>query len=265
MSKRKIFKLLGFTIVPLREDQTSEDAIDQENNEENQITRRNDDDDDDQYGNHDDSNDEFVFEPQELDLTLSMSLPWRLKKKIEDMGGHDIRKIIQKTLCKSDVNANNNRFSIPESKIITDFLKPQELEVLNSSLDNKPQGIEVLVLDSKLEEFKLILKRWRMKNCFIYNLTGGWRSVVQSNNFEKGDELQLWRIRTPNRIPARAPNLEPMMDPEMIRIAQEQGTALLAFQRKGLDRSLSSAFILLTVVVEPVYRCRTLRAFEDLT
>ncbi|XP_054824758.1 B3 domain-containing protein At2g31420-like [Prosopis cineraria] len=121
-------------------------------------------------------------------------------QKIDDMGGHDIQMVIEEKLCESDTNSNNNRFSIPENKILKEargnFLQPQEVEFLKTcSTNNKrPQRINVLVLEPNLQEFNLLLKRWQMKSCSTYNLIYRWKHA-QSNDLKVNDMVQLWSFR----------------------------------------------------------------------
>ncbi|XP_028801777.1 B3 domain-containing protein At2g32645-like [Neltuma alba] len=140
--------------------------------------------------------------PQLLDLITRspLMLPWKLKKRIDDNGGYNIRMIIEKKLYKSDLCKTNDRFSFPKNKILMeaeDFLKPQESELLmaKDAETKKLQGIPVLVLDPNLEEFDLVLKRWSMTGCFTYNLTHHWYDIVKCNNFQVGDVVQLWSFR----------------------------------------------------------------------
>ncbi|KAI9087316.1 hypothetical protein K1719_030786 [Acacia pycnantha] len=131
---------------------------------------------------------------------VSLMLPEMTKKKIDEVGGRNIIKIIEKKVYESDLCKTNDRLSIPEKKILLkaeDFLKPEELDLLmtKDAKTKKFEGIPVLVLDPNLKEFNLVLKRWKMTNSITYNLTHRWYDVVKCNNFQVGDVVQLWSFR----------------------------------------------------------------------
>ncbi|KAK4263208.1 hypothetical protein QN277_028654 [Acacia crassicarpa] len=131
---------------------------------------------------------------------ISLMLPEMTKKKIDEIGGRNIIKILEKKVYQSDLCKTNDRFSIPEKMILLkaeDFLKPAEINLLMTKdpKTNKLNGIPVLVLDPNLKEFYLVLKRWQMTTSITYNLTSRWYDVVKYNNFQVGDVLQLWSFR----------------------------------------------------------------------
>ncbi|KAK4263205.1 hypothetical protein QN277_028652 [Acacia crassicarpa] len=127
-------------------------------------------------------------------------LPEMTKKKIDEIGGRNIIKILEKKVYQSDLCKTNDRLSIPEKMILLkaeDFIKPEEINLLMTKdpKTNKLNGIPVLVLDPNLKEFNLVLKRWQMTTSITYNLTHRWYDVVKCNNFQVGDVLQLWSFR----------------------------------------------------------------------
>ncbi|KAK4263206.1 hypothetical protein QN277_028653 [Acacia crassicarpa] len=131
---------------------------------------------------------------------ISLMLPEMTEKKINEIGGHNIVKILEKKVYQSDLGKTNDRLSIPEKMILLkaeDFIKPEEINLLMTKdpKTNKLNGIPVLVLDPNLKEFNLVLKRWQMTTSITYNLTRRWYDVLKCNNFQVGDVLQLWSFR----------------------------------------------------------------------
>ncbi|KAI9114241.1 hypothetical protein K1719_014891 [Acacia pycnantha] len=124
-----------------------------------------------------------------------------LKKKVEKMGGYDLKMVIEKKLFQRDLDPiTNGRFSIPEKQIhkeAKNFLKPHEIKWLErSTTDKKREGMNVLVLDPKLREFNLVLKKWSsMTYGYTYNLTHHWNDIVDCNDFKLYDTVQLWSFR----------------------------------------------------------------------
>ncbi|CAI8586358.1 unnamed protein product [Vicia faba] len=58
-------------------------------------------------------------------------LPLAFKEKIEQMGGDEVKFVIEKELTNSDVTQNNGRLSIPKGKINESFLTPAEESYLD--------------------------------------------------------------------------------------------------------------------------------------
>ncbi|PQQ07738.1 uncharacterized protein Pyn_30571 [Prunus yedoensis var. nudiflora] len=126
-------------------------------------------------------------------------LPQELKHKISGIGG-DVKLVIQKKICASDMSANNARFSIPGIKgKSTDFLKEKEqsdLDIRDTDKKKRLIGIPVLMLNpSDLSFDSLRLKKWQMGGNHVYNLVSGWRKVAKANKLEEGEMVQLWSFR----------------------------------------------------------------------
>ncbi|KAF7815842.1 B3 domain-containing protein [Senna tora] len=126
-------------------------------------------------------------------------MPLEMKRKIEEMGGCEIKLLIQKQLFPTDLSPKHNRFSIPIKKISNEFLREEEKKVLETRVsgNNKLGGIKVKVVDPCLREYESLLKKWAMTSCSIYNLTHKWNAIVQDNQFQCNDAVQLWSFRLP--------------------------------------------------------------------
>ncbi|XP_021834410.1 B3 domain-containing protein At2g31720-like [Prunus avium] len=126
-------------------------------------------------------------------------LPQELKHKISGIGG-DVKLVIQKKICASDMSANNARFSIPGIKGKSrDFLKEKEqsdLDIRDTDKKKRLIGIPVLMLNpSDLSFDSLRLKKWQMGGNHVYNLVSGWRKVAKANKLEEDEMVQLWSFR----------------------------------------------------------------------
>ncbi|KAH0989090.1 hypothetical protein GBA52_000573 [Prunus armeniaca] len=136
---------------------------------------------------------------QNEQLEPKPELPQELKHKISGIGG-DVKLVIQKKICASDMSANNARFSIPGIKgKSADFLKEKEqsdLDIRDTDKKKRLIGIPVLMLNPYDLSFdSLRLKKWQMGGNHVYNLVSGWRKVAKANKLEEDEMVQLWSFR----------------------------------------------------------------------
>ncbi|KAJ7950568.1 B3 domain-containing protein [Quillaja saponaria] len=109
-----------------------------------------------------------------IDHESQPELPVEFRTKIEELGGSEIKLVIQKELFGTDLNRNNGRFSIPQTQILAGFLTESEMAFLDQRQRNNQGrlcGLDVLVLDPSLVEFNLHLKKRKMEKTDVYNLT----------------------------------------------------------------------------------------------
>ncbi|KAI9126328.1 hypothetical protein K1719_002749 [Acacia pycnantha] len=128
--------------------------------------------------------------PCELNLIQQLLLPWEMKRKIDDIEWHhhDIKLVIERKLCKSDVTLCG--FIIPEYEILEearDFLKPNEVK------DLKMKNKSVKLLDQNLKEYELYLSWWDSGG--YYKLSNRWMAVVRNNDLKLDEKVQLWSFR----------------------------------------------------------------------
>ncbi|KAJ7942548.1 B3 domain-containing protein family [Quillaja saponaria] len=138
-----------------------------------------------------------------IDLESQPELPVEFRNKIEELGGSEIKLVIQKELFGTDLNPNNGRFSIPQTQILTEFLTESEkafLDLRQRNNQGRLCGLDVLVLDPRLVEFNLHLKKWKMERTDVYNLTYKWNEILNGNksNLCLHDVVQLWCFRRSN-------------------------------------------------------------------
>ncbi|CAN8313950.1 unnamed protein product [Cochlearia groenlandica] len=125
-------------------------------------------------------------------------LPWMARKN-----GTNPRKVIEKTLTKTDVGAHQNRLSIPRRKIVDiTFLKPEEKIIVEKEAEEgvKIEGLDVTLMVSEEKEFALNLRRWKMNNTSTYNLVTGWKGVVKACGLTNGYMIDLWSFRADDNV-----------------------------------------------------------------
>ncbi|XP_012567500.1 uncharacterized protein [Cicer arietinum] len=111
-------------------------------------------------------------------------LPIHVMDKITKLNGTKVRYVMCKKLFKTDLNVNNNRLSMPLNKITCDFLTEREKKILDTKEEDKPLGLEVIVLDSSFREFTMSLKMWKMHKkskmqpTSVYNLIKNWKLLL---------------------------------------------------------------------------------------
>ncbi|XP_058776716.1 B3 domain-containing protein At1g05920-like [Vicia villosa] len=133
-------------------------------------------------------------------------LPLEFKEKIEQMGGIEVKLVIQKKLTKTDVTRGNSRLAIPKGKIKESFLTPDEESYLDYERNNKEEkiaGMYVSLLDHNLNLWdEMILKKWKMETAELYNITEGWNELVAENKWNKDEEVevQLWSFRRNHKL-----------------------------------------------------------------
>ncbi|KAH7533894.1 hypothetical protein FEM48_Zijuj04G0180000 [Ziziphus jujuba var. spinosa] len=118
--------------------------------------------------------------------------------RIQEMGGSDIKLVIQKKLYKSDLERDNNSLSMPWNELKSEFLSPEEKTLLNTKRENnnRHEGIEVLVIEPNQNVSQLCLEKWDSNdNSSSYVLTKTWYDVARNNNLEVDDIVQVWSFR----------------------------------------------------------------------
>ncbi|KAJ1384603.1 hypothetical protein SESBI_42375, partial [Sesbania bispinosa] len=112
-------------------------------------------------------------------------LPDQFMNRIRELDGSDVKYVMYKKLSNTDVNINNNRLSMPSKQIRCDLFTEREKAILRSTNeDNRPVGLEVVVLDPSLREFDITLKKWDMQSTSVYNLVKNWKLILSHNNLQ---------------------------------------------------------------------------------
>ena len=125
-------------------------------------------------------------------------MPESFKNRIQEENGTDLVLVMQKTITGCDLRSNNNRLSIPPTKVRDDnFVNQKEKSILNTK-----EGIEVLMIPPSLKHIvPLTFKKWKMGDNYTYNLMKTWHDLVvddKDNGLELGSEVQLWSFRKNN-------------------------------------------------------------------
>lgn len=125
--------------------------------------------------------------------TTTHDLPEKLKKKIETLGGIKVELVIEKKLFKSDTIQGENRLSMPLKQIRSNFLEDDEVKRLE-----KDETLTVSLIDTKLQERDICLRRWNMKTSKWYVLKTQWIKIVRDNKLKTDDVIQVWSFRDEN-------------------------------------------------------------------
>ncbi|CAN8311358.1 unnamed protein product [Cochlearia groenlandica] len=120
-------------------------------------------------------------------------LPWMARKN-----GTNPKRVIEKTLTKTDVAEGQNRLAIPLRRILDiTFLRPEEKRIVEGT---DLEGLDVKLMVSEEKEFGLNLRRWKMNNTFTYNLVKGWKSVIKGCGLTNGYMIDLWSFHVDDEV-----------------------------------------------------------------
>ncbi|CAI9112738.1 OLC1v1013225C1 [Oldenlandia corymbosa var. corymbosa] len=158
-------------------------------------------------------------------LGVPRELPEEVMEKIREKaraggaGDDDDLKLIlvtEKNLTKSDIDKNQNRFSVPKSKLRNKFLtEPEDLylkehlkgnsgeeeeeEDANSAENNKSNHTNfftVPIIEPSDTVADISLRRWNVgTSSKPYILNGNWNQIVKTNSLRIGLRVQLWSFR----------------------------------------------------------------------
>ncbi|KAL4378282.1 hypothetical protein GQ457_02G029370 [Hibiscus cannabinus] len=138
--------------------------------------------------------DEIMKKFVELGLEPPPDMPEAFKICIQDMGGTEIKLVIQKFIRVADLDPQQNRMSMPLKQVRCEFLNEVEKEKLS-----RRQAIQVVLVEPRVVVSELNLNKWDVgKTSSSYVLNGRWHKNVVKNN---GDSLkpsavvQIWSFR----------------------------------------------------------------------
>ncbi|XP_062119298.1 B3 domain-containing protein At2g31420-like [Humulus lupulus] len=112
--------------------------------------------------------------------------------------------VIQKKLFHADIQAQQNRISMPLNQISSDgFLSEAEKKKVDQ------EGMNVRFIEPSMEENRLILRKWCYKktknvSVFSYVFNKNWFGVVEKNGLKVGDIVQVWVFRDKDGNPCFA-------------------------------------------------------------
>ncbi|KAJ0452429.1 putative DNA-binding pseudobarrel domain superfamily [Helianthus annuus] len=118
-----------------------------------------------------------------------------------EMGGLDMKLVIQKVLYESDMKKDQSRLKMPILQLKTPhkFLTDEEIRMIDESKD----GMEVRVVGAKLRMYErpLWLKKWHLKQTDNYVLKTNWNKFVADNDVLKKDTMiQVWAFRKNRKL-----------------------------------------------------------------
>ncbi|KAF5762094.1 putative DNA-binding pseudobarrel domain superfamily [Helianthus annuus] len=119
-----------------------------------------------------------------------------------EMGGLDMKLVIQKILYESDMKKDQSRLNMPILQLKTQphqFLTDEEMRMVDESKD----GMEVRVVGSKLRMYErpLWLKKWHLEQTDKYVLKTNWNKFVADNeDLKKDTMIQVWAFRKNRKL-----------------------------------------------------------------
>lgn len=129
-------------------------------------------------------------------------MPAAMRDRIVEMGGYEIRLVIQKQLQDTDLNKNHGRLSLPAKKLLFDFATEEERKLLSEQENKNKKGMNVMIVDDVLEERMICLKKWKIGSGDVYCLMTQWNSFVEETGLKSGQHIQLWCFRKNDELEA---------------------------------------------------------------
>jgi hypothetical protein len=124
-------------------------------------------------------------------------MPTSFKDKIMGVQGSNIKLVIQKQLTITDMNASQDRLSIPKGQMKNDFLSSEEQVSLEEKEANGIhfKGMEVPLIEPGLQVSSIFLKKWKLGSSSCFMLSKPWMDVAKRNELKPGNNVQLWSFR----------------------------------------------------------------------
>ncbi|XP_017218046.1 uncharacterized protein LOC108195580 [Daucus carota subsp. sativus] len=127
-------------------------------------------------------------------VSVTSPLPVEFKNKIQEIRGTDIKLMIQKYLFSTDMDDNQNRFSIPMKQIREDFLTDEEENILDQRIkNNHVMPMVVPLIEPNLEKTQINFRKWAVNSSYV--LSSPWNDIRDRNALKVNMEMQLWSFR----------------------------------------------------------------------
>ncbi|CAL9235169.1 unnamed protein product [Arabidopsis halleri] len=141
--------------------------------------------------------------------------PEWLVNMMREENGVDAKLIFVKILTNSDVHKAETRLLMPWNQILDmGFLNKEELGMIDKhykkrflrkkkhykKFSDSDKGADVILVNSKGQQWKLNLRRWDMWSTSNYVLASGWSKVVPGNTLEEGLRLGLWSFHSLDKL-----------------------------------------------------------------
>ncbi|OWM84597.1 B3 domain-containing protein At2g32645-like [Punica granatum] len=125
-----------------------------------------------------------------------------------ELSGTNITPVIQKELTKTDVARYHKRLLLSKKHILSlEFLREEEKEIMElPTTKAEKRGIPVQVIGPSRHRHTLSFRRWHMnkgngKTSIMYVLTTRvWSDFVEDKNLRRGDVIQVWSFRVPEKL-----------------------------------------------------------------
>ncbi|KAK4785923.1 hypothetical protein SAY86_002612 [Trapa natans] len=104
---------------------------------------------------------------------VNREIPSEVYRMLQEIGGVELKLIMEKPLTIIDLNRGLGRLSFPFGNLFSDFLRPEEQEHLENRRD-----VPVIVIEPSLEVSSLTLKSWKMSKGLVHVVIGGWNRVT---------------------------------------------------------------------------------------
>lgn len=130
---------------------------------------------------------------------VTSPLPAEFKNEIQEMGGTDIKLIIQKNLFSTDTDSGQNRFSIPMKQIREKFLNDKEESILDQRFkDMHVVPLMVPLIEPNLEKTQINFRKWETNSSYV--LSKPWNGIRDRNGLKPKMEMQLLSFRVDGEL-----------------------------------------------------------------
>ncbi|XVF56770.1 hypothetical protein PTKIN_Ptkin06aG0146500 [Pterospermum kingtungense] len=133
-----------------------------------------------------------IVELTALGLEPPPDMPQEFKKHIKNLGGTEIKLVIQKFIQVSDLKRQQCRLSMPLNQVRSKFLSEAE----EQKLANK-ETIDVTLVEPCLRLSQVKFYWWRIGSSNSYIFRGTWKDVVKNNadSLKPMAVVQIWSFR----------------------------------------------------------------------
>ncbi|KAL9242543.1 hypothetical protein vseg_016533 [Gypsophila vaccaria] len=113
---------------------------------------------------------------------LNPELPVEYRQKIEELGGWDVRFVIQKKLYDADVSSSKSRLTMPYRQCRVDFGKVEKTQVKLIHKDG-----------NEVREMMMTFLMWDKVSSYVFN--GTWNNLVSLKGLKTNDVVQVWSFK----------------------------------------------------------------------
>ncbi|MBA0751293.1 hypothetical protein Gogos_000227 [Gossypium gossypioides] len=128
----------------------------------------------------------------EMGLEPPPDMPQVFQDCIRDLGGSEIKLVIQKFLQVSDLKSQQNRLSMSLKQIRNPFLNEDEDRMLNAK-----RQMAVTLVEPCLSVSTVNLAKWSIGSSMSYIINGDYSKVLKNNRdrLKPNAVVQIWSFR----------------------------------------------------------------------